>query len=267
MEPDGEPTYDELMAYLEIPEEEMGDWEVNSYIGQSYTPAASTALATTPTTPTTTPATTYGTGAYGAAAYHYCRDIHDGGDEVFKKGKKTLTGARGKELNFIFPNLIIDLSGTLSTRVDDARKSVERNMNFVSNAPAKFDRLKKFVLPVYDGIDVASLPDIVRLQWTDMSIPPVGIEFWSELWKLIPNGITTFCCIGSHGRTGTALASMMLAADPKMSSGEAMKIVWKQHCADAIETEGQMRYLRELAASRPGGDGEDQCLDKKARKG
>lgn len=252
---DEEPGYDELMSYLDLDETEMKEKDVNTYIGQqqagfvnSY-PGATAPATTTPTT-----------------AYHYCKVIHDGEEVIYSRGKRKLAGARGKELDPQFADLVIDLSGTFSFRVDDAKKAIEKASNFVMSGPEKFNALKEFVSPVADGIDILRVPSILRLDWQDMKTPPVGLKFWTTLWKLIPEGRTIFCCIGSHGRTGTALASMILAADPKISSGEAMTMVWDRHCEDAIETEGQMQYLRDLAASRPGGDGKDRAQGKKARK-
>ncbi len=52
-------------------------------------------------------------------------------------------------------------------------------------------------------------------------------------------------CHAGHGRTGLALASLMILAgdDPET----AMDRVWKEYCDQAIETRAQERYLRRLA--------------------
>lgn len=197
--------------------------------------------------------------------FTYCKEIHDGIEGIFRHGKKTIGGARGDELEIRAANLIVDLSGTFVSRLDKAKRDREAAERFILSGPERFAKLSKLVKPDFEDLD--NLPEILRLDWRDMSIPPVGLNFWREMWKLCPDGHTIFCCMGSHGRTGTAIASMILAINPRLSSGEAMQMVWDRHCEDAIETESQMNYLRKLAASRPHGDGTDRAEDKKARKG
>ena len=77
---------------------------------------------------------------------------------------------------------------------------------------------------------------------------------------------TIICCHGGHGRTGTALASMIIA-DPKwekssekilLGSGHSSKYkvtdvidyIRDRHCNKAIETTGQEDYLEKLLSQR-----------------
>lgn len=197
--------------------------------------------------------------------FTYCKVIHDGEEVIFRHGKKSIGGARGDELDINRADLIVDLSGTFASRIERAKRDRDAAARFVLSGPERFQKLAKYIKPDFENLD--NLPEILRLDWRDMSVPPVGLNFWREMWKLIPDGHTIFCCMGSHGRTGTALASMVLASNPKVSSGESMQMIWDRHCEDAIETDSQMEYLRRLAAARPNGDGADRAEHKKARKG
>ncbi len=51
-------------------------------------------------------------------------------------------------------------------------------------------------------------------------------------------------CHAGHGRTGLALASLMILAGDEPDA--AMDRVWKEYCDQAIETQAQERYLRRL---------------------
>jgi hypothetical protein len=242
---DDEPTLQDLLDFLELDKE---DEEVATSQGNFFTAS--------------TPSTYNGT---TAEFLKRCNVRHDGGEILYRHGKRTIGGARGGQLDNKYADLIVDLSGTYSTRIQDAIRSLESAKNFIKSGPERFNKLSKYVLSSHP--DLEEVPDILRLDWQDMRVPPVGLEFWKKMWTLLPEGHTIICCMGGHGRTGTAIASLVIAADPKISSGEAMQMVWDRHCEDAIETDGQMDYLRRLAEARPSGDGKDRALDKKGRKG
>lgn len=92
----------------------------------------------------------------------------------------------------------------------------------------------------------AKRAEIVRLDWEDYSAPPVGIGFWIDALDLLGKGSVTVTCMGGHGRTGTAIAALMIACG--VSADEAIDWVRKEHCTLAIESKSQEEYLRELDA-------------------
>jgi protein-tyrosine phosphatase len=52
-------------------------------------------------------------------------------------------------------------------------------------------------------------------------------------------------CVGGHGRTGTAVASLLVTAfnyEPK----EACEWVWNNYCGEALETNSQINYVYSL---------------------
>lgn len=144
-------------------------------------------------------------------------------------GGKTLYGAQGSRLthaNLEHLDLIIDCAGV-----------VAESGRFVKSAPARYRGLK-------DGL----LPDVIRLDWPDMSAPVhVGIRWWMRLLELLPSH-TCVCCMGGHGRTGTALAALLVASG--MSADEAIRTVREKHCRRAIETSGQEAYIKGLAKAK-----------------
>jgi len=87
-------------------------------------------------------------------------------------------------------------------------------------------------------------PVVLRLHWEDMTAPSVGLDFWRRLWELLPEGVIVVACEGGHGRTGTALASLLVAAG--MDPDAAIDYVRTTHCAEAIETPEQVEYVRRL---------------------
>jgi hypothetical protein len=87
-------------------------------------------------------------------------------------------------------------------------------------------------------------PEVLQLDWPDMTAPThVGIRFWTQLLQLLPKH-TAVCCMGGHGRTGTALAALLIADG--VSPVEAISRVRSQHCPKAIETASQEAYLKGL---------------------
>lgn len=123
--------------------------------------------------------------------------------------------------------LIVDCAGLLKPRP-----------KFVAKATA----------PRFRSLDTSTYPDVVTLAWPDMTAPThVGYRFWERLRDLLPQD-TAVCCMGGHGRTGTALAALLVAdgEDPEV----AIKRVRKEHCPRAIETIQQEQYIKGLAKER-----------------
>ena len=93
-------------------------------------------------------------------------------------------------------------------------------------------------------------PPILQLDWPDRGEPRCDIEWWTDLLNVIKSdfsgGRIIIACMGSHGRTGTAMAALVLALAPKMSVEDAIKFIRKTHCYKAVESWTQVNYLREF---------------------
>lgn len=100
-----------------------------------------------------------------------------------------------------------------------------------------------------------AMPRGVRLDWADQSAPfGVTIAFWQALLNALPEGTAEepakviVSCQGGHGRTGTALAALLItASEGQYGASDAARIVRSTHCKQSIESKSQMDYLLDLA--------------------
>lgn len=109
--------------------------------------------------------------------------------------------------------------------------------------------------PGWESMAIANQPVIVDMYITDMSAPYwIGRKFWLALWndlkaEAVSRGGSVkvlATCYGGHGRTGTVLTALALAANavPK----KADPIIWMRanYCDHAIESNTQLAYLEQL---------------------
>lgn len=91
----------------------------------------------------------------------------------------------------------------------------------------------------------------VNIKWPDMRVPPVQKEFWRKLHEIAEKDKihhVLFYCMGGHGRTGTALASILVTV-ANQQGDDAIAFVKKHYCKEAIETKEQENYIRLLKES------------------
>jgi hypothetical protein len=164
--------------------------------------------------------------------------VHTGAESVYRSLDKlvSLGGAQGHDVNGTAADLVLDLAGLYSGAA----------IKLIKSGPDDWLHLNALVPKV--------APSIV-FNWPDGAAVPANVEFWRQVWiRLKATAVQTrhviVCCAGGHGRTGTALASLILADDLTMTADTAMQWVRAHHCASAIETKDQERYLRLLAQQR-----------------
>lgn len=144
-----------------------------------------------------------------------------------KSGKLFLYAAQGAKLadpqaKVGHLDVILDLAGM-----------VKRRQRFIVEGPRKYLDLNHEICP-----------DVVRFDWPDMTAPVhARLGFWQSLLHKLPPH-TAIACIGGHGRTGTALAALLIASG--MDATLAIATVRQHHCNKAIETAGQEAYLKGL---------------------
>ena len=88
---------------------------------------------------------------------------------------------------------------------------------------------------------------IIEIDWTDGSVPALGVDFWqglvNDLKKIKCKFKVACCCFGGHGRTGTMLSIFAglfdLADDP-------VKFIRKRYCPCAVETYAQISYIERM---------------------
>jgi hypothetical protein len=171
-----------------------------------------------------------------------CKGIHSGSEIVIKHKGKIVSGAEGDCLDPSIPDLVIDLAGVYKKSADGYNNLVshfaygEAGLSD-SKLGSKYKNLAKNLN------NMIHVPHLLRIRWPDMGTIPVGKDFWSLLWSNMPKR-TTICCHGGHGRTGTALAALMITVQGT-SPSDAIKRV-REYCPRAIETDGQEDYLHML---------------------
>jgi len=101
--------------------------------------------------------------------------------------------------------------------------------------------------------DLIPHPVVLRLDWPDGSVLPAPPAFWRRLWDLLPKGRVLVCCQGGHGRTGTALAALLVVVGG-FTAEEALRYVRLTHCPQAVETWEQEDYLNWLGERVKGGE-------------
>jgi len=177
-----------------------------------------------------------GYGSYGGSGSYLPKTcIHTGEKPEFilplpGGAKITIAGARGSTIvEAKDTTLIIDLAGSVKIDAEPWIKFGPKHFKGLEPPP-----------------DVVKAP-VLRLNWSDQGAPAVPVKWWARLLKLIEQhhapGHIIVACAGSHGRTGTCIASMLLAGDAALSVEDAVNLVRDEHCEDSIESAAQLRYL------------------------
>lgn len=196
-----------------------------------YKPVAQSGIAGSPPTPhiphtSTTSVNTSSYQGYGGTAYSYSRmtptiAFKAHGIEFWGTAKDNLD-----DVELTDQDLIVNCTGT-----------AYKTKPFVRESP------KWLMLPD----KVINSPQIV-LDWNDFKPPPthIEVEFWEELISQCrKNGIERVfcCCAAGQGRTGTALASLLLASGAKSDPTDAIEYIRDIYSEKAIESAGQMEYI------------------------
>lgn len=106
-------------------------------------------------------------------------------------------------------------------------------------APTKFQALTRYLVRP---------DDTIYLPWPDRGAPCVTFPFWGKLLSMIEpradgQARLVVTCLGAHGRTGTALAALIMAHDPTITASKAVDLVRDKHCQEAVESKSQVDYL------------------------
>jgi len=87
----------------------------------------------------------------------------------------------------------------------------------------------------------------VQLDWPDFGTITLPREFWDKLIAYIRtnNQKTLVFCQGGHGRTGTALACLIVCS-MNWTAQDAIDWIRKNYCSSAIETYEQRLYIEKI---------------------
>lgn len=89
--------------------------------------------------------------------------------------------------------------------------------------------------------------------WRDWGTPERPRDFRQALkWilgELKTGAVVDIGCMGGHGRTGSALACLLILQG--LTANDAAKWVRTRYCSEAIESQAQMRFLTTFSRRRP----------------
>lgn len=107
----------------------------------------------------------------------------------------------------------------------------------------------------WSSFKYANKPRILDMYVTDMTAPYwVPKAFWKALWNdLVAEAASSpskklkvvSICIGGHGRTGTVLTALALAAGVVSKGDDPIAWLRKHYCSHALESNAQIAYLEE----------------------
>lgn len=168
---------------------------------------------------------------------------HKGDSVVFQVDGKFLYGSSWQGLDEFSDqwDLIIDLAGNVKPLVTFQFSGFVRA---VSNVPF-MAALKELIPKPPPPKQITA--QLLSLDWNDMGVPPVELDFWQELWANLPQR-TVVACHGGHGRTGSCLVALRIVAGA--SYWDALKEVRENHCKKAVESFAQEKYLHQLYLRR-----------------
>lgn len=91
----------------------------------------------------------------------------------------------------------------------------------------------------------------IKLSWKDYGVPRLGKGDWEILVKELRAEVKRLevkkilvCCVGGHGRTGTALA--ILAGLMGAVKDDPVKFIRENYCKKAVESNAQLKYVEEV---------------------
>jgi hypothetical protein len=111
---------------------------------------------------------------------------------------------------------------------------------------AKFDYVIPLEPKIPTKMGVVQKWKLLGCPWKDFGSPPEGFrEFLEEM--VIPllakkKKILVYC-VGSHGRTGTFIASLIALLETKEETPDPIKAVRDRHCYKAVETRAQAEFV------------------------
>jgi hypothetical protein len=144
------------------------------------------------------------------------------------------------------PKMVIKIDG-IDYWCSDRHGAIEFNGDAIINLTGVPNIPQLSHIPSLAAQVDTSCEEIV-IAWPDYGVPKVKRYFWRALHdyckqKQYQN--VCFHCAGGHGRTGTALAAMVISILP-LNVIAAIKLIRKKGCWRMIETPDQCEYLWNL---------------------
>ncbi|MCI0526895.1 MAG: hypothetical protein L0Y56_05505 [Nitrospira sp.] len=93
----------------------------------------------------------------------------------------------------------------------------------------------------------------ISVDWKDFQDISLDKSFWIDLIKEIRHlkRDVSICCIGGHGRTGTALSILVGLMLPRgFSDGDPVQFVREAYCANSVESNVQIDYIEHITGMK-----------------
>ena len=139
--------------------------------------------------------------------------------------------------------------GTKSEVIGFDAKPCLTDFDVILNCAKSGSVLPHHKIPMAFGKKYTTKSQEIEIDWPDMGAPLLAATFWRDLYNYLKStkGKMLIFCVGGHGRTGTALACMLVAA--RWKHRDAKNWIWKNYCKKAIETKTQEKYIAAVETS------------------
>lgn len=108
---------------------------------------------------------------------------------------------------------------------------------------------KKYQEEYEEKVKKLNYPQLL-VDWPDFGIPRWTKEDWlalvEDLKKLSETGLVGLCCVGGHGRTGTALSIFYGLCG---AEGDPVEWVRKNYCEKVVESAAQIEYIQQITGA------------------
>ena len=155
-----------------------------------------------------------------------------------------------KKCNGHYPTKVLELGGGVWAGSKYECKGSLSSFSVILNCTGVETHFPKHKIP-FDWGKNFEKPDLneIVLDWDNNQPVIINPHFWIALRNFILDGDKRIlvCCVGGHGRTGTALAALMLTSGT-WKTWDAIKEIRKVYCDEAVETKVQVTYLEDLEA-------------------
>jgi hypothetical protein len=93
---------------------------------------------------------------------------------------------------------------------------------------------------------------VMEIEWPDYGVPTLTRPQWDAIVKaVLERGRPLMvCCVGGHGRTGTALSILLTLMGVVPEDADPVTFVRDAYCDEAVETVGQLNYVGRITGRK-----------------
>lgn len=229
-----------------------------AYVGKSWTSSQGNGYKGGSTSTSNGSSTSAWSGSYGGTTYSVpscSKDSHP--DVLFEWEGVSFSGQKKFDLEKLVgkpgqpKRLLLNASNTLFKQEGSSSVFTPPAKIIDSCPEGALKALEDPSLILQHSITPPPVPfyaDVIDLNWSDGQFFRGSVKWWMKLLELIKSEDykeVEICCVGGHGRTGTALAAILILTHKwdKNPSVEAEEWIKTNYCKRAIETKAQQEYL------------------------